>query len=221
MKNFIYSIFIIILFTSCADNSKIGKYTKEPLPENFKYVITKDESNVALEKNQIYVQLSEKLTEGQIATLAEELFNSKDKQRRFYIYYSLINSNDDEMVWAISHFDPELEITINGSTATQEIKVKENASKVDGKIIGMFYEEEFTSASYTVFEKDNKIFVKNLLKNGQSTQNEMIESKVENGKKLEFKDGLYNGEYYILTNNNQLEFYNKENKNFTTAIEIK
>ena len=49
----------------------------------------------------------------------------------------------------------------------------------------------------------------------------MIESKVENGKKLEFKDGLYNGEYYILTNNNQLEFYNKENKNFTTAIEIK
>jgi hypothetical protein len=32
------------------DNSKIGKYTKEPLPENFKYVITKDESNVALEK---------------------------------------------------------------------------------------------------------------------------------------------------------------------------
>ena len=83
MKKLTYLLFAFILLISCGENAKIGKYTKEPLPENFSYEIINDESNSALEKNQLEIELSQKLTEGQIATLAEELFNSKDKQRRF------------------------------------------------------------------------------------------------------------------------------------------
>lgn len=111
MKKLITILFGIILLISCRNNAKIGKYIKEPIPENFLYEITKDESDASIGKNQLEIEISEKLTEGQIATLAEELYNSKKKQRRFYIFYKLKNV-ESSTAWAISHFDPELEIEI-------------------------------------------------------------------------------------------------------------
>ncbi|MDI1257110.1 MAG: hypothetical protein PSV16_13530 [Flavobacterium sp.] len=217
---FTAAFFIVLINLVGGSSSTIGKYKKEPLPDNFKYEITADESNAAVEKNQLKVQLSEKLTVGQIATLAEQLYNSKDKQRRFYIFYTLKTSGDVGVAWAISHFDPELEIKIMGATQAEENLSKKNAGKVDGKILGMFYEEEFTSCSYTVYEKNGKFYVQTTYKDGGSNVNEMKKSDVENGIKLEDINGNTNGEYYILTKENLLEFFNKENRNFTTGYLI-
>lgn len=216
----LFTAFFFIVLINLGGSSTIGKYKKEPLPDNFKYEITEDKSNASLGKNQLYVQLSEKLTVGQIATLAEELYNSKEKQRRFYIFYSLKKSGDVGIAWAISNFDPELEIKIMGATQAEENEIKKNTEKVDGKILGMFYEEEFSSCSYTVYERDNKIYIKTIYKNGQGNENEMEKSNLENGIKLQDIDNSSNGEYYILTKENTLEFYNKENKKFTTALPI-
>jgi len=50
MKKLALLLFAFVLVISCGGNTKIGKYTKEPLPEGFTYEIIKDESNVVLEK---------------------------------------------------------------------------------------------------------------------------------------------------------------------------
>ncbi len=211
-----------LIFKSCFGSSPtIGKYTKEELPKDFTYIITKDESNVATEKNQLYVELNQKVTEGQIATLAEELFNSKEKQRRFYIFYSLKSTEDAHVYWATSHFDPELEITINGSTSAEEKIVKNNTGKVDGKVIGNFYEEELSSSSYTVYEKNNKVFIKSISKDNVSAINEMKRSEIATGIKLEYSNDSFNGEYFILTKDNKLEFYNKNNEKFAIGSILK
>ena len=97
--------FLLTILTSC-DNDRIGTYTKEPLPSDFSYRVLKDESKPSLEKNQLTVEINEKLTEGQIATLAEKLYKSKDEQRRFYIFYLLPGMKDGSGAWATSHFDP-------------------------------------------------------------------------------------------------------------------
>jgi hypothetical protein len=214
------AIFFIVLIKCTGGSSTIGKYTKEELPKDFTYQITKDESNVVTDKNQLYVQLNEKLTEGQIATLAEELFNSKEKQGRFYIFYSLKSAEDAHVYWATSHFDPELEITINGSTLAEENLVKKNTGKVDGKVIGNFYEEELSSSSYTVYENNNKVFIKSISKDNVSAINEMKRSTVETGIKLEYVNDSFNGEYFILTIDNKLEFYNKNNEKFATGQKL-
>jgi hypothetical protein len=215
------SIFFIILINFAGGSSStIGKYTKEELPKNFSYAITKDDSTVKLDKNQLYVELSEKLTVGQIATLAEELFNSKDKQRRFYIFYKLKGENDSVACWAISHFDPELEIEIIGSTNNQDSNMLKEAKKVNGNVLGVFNEKEYTFAIYTVYEKDNSAFVKTTFKNGQVIESKMRVSKTKDGNRYDYNTDESNGEYYILTNENVLEFYNKENKRFTSANQI-
>ena len=226
-KKLVITIAILIIgafliFKFCfASSSTIGKYTKEELPKDFAYTITKDESDAYAEKNQLYVQLSQKLTEGQIATLAEELYNSKEKQRRFYIFYSLKKSGDVRAYWAKSDFDPELQIEILGSTQKQENQTISKIGKIDGNIIGSYYEEELTSSSFTVYENNNKTFIKSILKDGQATITEMNKSIVENGTKLNYIDDSFSGEYFILTKENNLEFYNKKNEKFTTGYIIK
>ena len=218
MRKLFYAILTMLFITSCGNDTKIGKYTKEPLPENFTYEIVKDESNEALEKNQLSVELSGKLTEGQIATIAEELFNSKDKQRRFYISYNLKGVENTSTFWAISNFDPELEIEIIGSTINEDNAKDKLSEKVDGDVVGKWNENKYTYSNLIIFKKENKTFLKTIYKNGQISDVELKESKSENGIRYDYKDGGYNGEYFILNKEKNLELYNKENKNFTTAM---
>jgi|GEM_PF-1095215 len=211
-------LFVKLIFGGSFD-SITGKYTKEDLPSNFEYKIIKDESNPGVEKNQLQVEINQKLTEGQIATLAEELYLTKDKQRRFYIFYNLEDNENSVVAWATSHFDSELEIAINGSSNTEDNKMLLEAKKVTGNIIGIFDERDYTFSLYTVYEDNGKTFVKTSFKNGQSMIEEMVKSNVKNGTKLVNKHGGSQGEYYIL-NNNILEFYNKEDKMFTKGVKL-
>ena len=219
MKKIFILSFIYFLAISC-NKTDLGKYKPEPLPENFNYTITKDLSNPNLEKNEIYVDISEKLTEGQIATLAEELYNQKNKERRFYIFYQLQNEKNENVAWATSHFDPELEIGINGSTKSEDEKMLKSSKETDGEILGMYNEKEYTFATYTIFKKNGKVFVKTVYKDGSFSDSEVKETKVKDGIKLVEKNTNGNGEYYVLKNN-ILEFYNGKNEMFTTANKLK
>lgn len=217
MKKLTFILFAIFLLISCGENTKIGKYTKEALPENFSYEIMKDGSNTVLEKNQLDVEISEKLTEGQIATLAEELYNSKDKQRRFYIFYKLKGVENSAAAWATSHFDPEIDIDILGSTTKEDTNKDKLSEKIDGEVIGKWNENKYTFSNLIIYKKENKTFIKTVFKNGQTSDSELKETKSTNGIRYDYKDGGYNGEYFILNNQKELELYNIENKNFTTA----
>lgn len=217
MKKFTFLLLTFILI-SCGETTQIGKYTKETLPENFAYEIIKDDSDAALEKNQLEIEISEKLTEGQIATLAEKLYNSKDKQRRFYIFYKLKGVENSVVAWATSHFDPELEIDISGSTTAEDISKDKLSEQINGEVIGKWDENKYTFSNLIIYKKDNKIFIKTVFKNGQTSDEELKENKTDKGVRYDYKDGGYNGEYFILNNAKELELYNSENKNFTTAM---
>lgn len=240
MKKITSIIFAIFLLVSCGENTKIGKYTKEALPKNFYYEIIKDESNAVLEKNQLTVEISEKLTVGQIASLAQELYNSKDNRRRFYIWYK-IKDIDNGTTWATSHFDPELEISINGSTTEEDIKngklleeidneISINASttnedkpsiKNDSEIIGKWDENKFSFTNLIIYKKDNKTFLKTIFKNGVVLDDELIEIKTSKGIRYNYKDSeSNNNEYLILNSEGMLDIYDPIDGKYTTAKSI-
>lgn len=211
--------FLVKLIFGGSSNATIGNYTKEDLPENFEYRIIKDESNPNIEKNQLQVEINQKLTEGQLATLAEELYNTKEKQRRFYIFYNLKDNENSIVAWATSHFDPELEIAINGSTYTEDNKMLLEAKKVKGNIIGIFNEQNYIFSLYTIYENNGKTFIRTTFKDGESIDNEVEKVSSINGIRYNYKEDVSQGEYFIL-NNDVLEFYNAENKMFTSGTKI-
>jgi len=209
MKNIIL-ILVALILVSC-DNSMIGKYKKEQLPSDFNYSITEDNSNNALEKNQLTIEINMKITVGQIATLADELYKSKPEQRRFYIFYNLKGMDTNKGAWATSHFDPELEIQILGSTEEQDNKTA-NVSDISGEIIGKWRSESSLMGAVLVLYKDSngKLNMKITFKDGSSMTNEISEETKQNMKIL--KDGNSHGEYYIIEQNGNLGMYGNNGK---------
>lgn len=209
-----------VIYKACSSSSStIGKYTKTELPENFTYNITKDDSEQNVDKNQLYVEISEKINEGQIATLASELYDSKPAKERTYIFYN-IKGHNDKMSWAISHFNPELEITINGSSPEEDEKMLNVAKETKGKILGIFSEQGYTGCYFVVVENSKDFFVNQIYKNGEVAEQKMIRTETKNGVKFSPNNGEKQNEYYILRENS-LEFYNGKNENFTTASIVK
>lgn len=191
----------------------------EDLPNDFSYKILDDKSDITLEKNQFYVEISNKITEGQIATLAKKLFESKPLQRRFYIFYYLPGMSINNSAWAISHFDPELEIKIIGSTVTEDEQLLEKAKEaIDGEIIGFWKESKITNSIYIIYKKNNDIKLRWILEGSDPVEELLIEENSNQGMRYSFKHGGYNGEYFIFNNEAELELYNKEGKQFATAL---
>ncbi len=127
---------------------------------------------------------------------------------------------DGSGAWATSHFDPELKIDIIGATPKEEAAANATADKVEGEIVGKWHEEQYTSANYVIFRKDNKTFVRTIFKNGQTSDEELKCKKGSNGIRYDYKEGEMYGEYFILKNSGELQFYNKANKRFTTATKL-
>jgi hypothetical protein len=212
-------VICVLFLSSCGNNDMIGKYKKQPLPSDFIFKIIEDKSNDSLEKNQLSVEINHKITVEQIATLADSLFSSKPKQRRFYIFYLLPESRGD--VWATSHFDPEIKIEILGSTTQQDTTTAKIAEVVTGDVIGKWQEEKYTSSNYVIYKKNNQLFIKTIFKDGQVSDEELKETKEKSVTRYDYKNGGYNGEYFVLNKIGNLEFYNSENINFTTAVQKK
>lgn len=201
-------------------SSGLNTYKKESLPPDFVYTIVKDNSNEALGKNEVEVEINKKLTIDQIATLADRIYESKPLQRRFYIFYFLEKYKKGDHAWAISHFDPNLEIEILGSSMLQDSTSGKIVANFKGDIVGKWYERDYTNSTYILYKLNSKKFMKTVFKDGEEMDEELIEKKVPTGLRLDPKEKT-NGEYYILSNKDILEFYDEENKKFTSASKLR
>jgi len=216
MKYFI-TLFVALTFLSCKQNSnKIGKYNKAALPPDFSYKILEDNSNVSLDKNALTIQINKKISVEQIATIADELYSSKNKQRRFYIFYLLPDMKINTGAWATSHFDPELDIQIIGATVKEEETVKK--IEIEGAVIlGKWYDENVVPGSTSVlYKKGNKLFMRLTFKNGQKMDSELKEKNQKGLKRLNYVEDMQ-GEYFVIEKTGELGMYNKANKQFGLA----
>lgn len=109
MRNFI-CLLILSISLSANGQEKVGNYKKSTLPKGFNYNIVRDKSNA--EKNELHIVINMKLSVSQIATLASELYNTKEHKPRFYIYYHYFLNVKPGNPWATSNFEPKLRIKI-------------------------------------------------------------------------------------------------------------
>lgn len=230
MKNLIYILIGLLFLSSCGQSSNRNtedeqeqetlKQRKEMINSESYKIISETENvnpDFGINKCNINIELKEKISKEKLTLIANNLRETRTTYDKVWIFYYLPGMKVGAGAWATTHFTPNLQVEILGTTANEEAKQKENSDNVDGKIIGKFYEQQYTSATYTVYEKNNKIFIKMAFKDGSSSDDEMKKSTVSNGTRFDYKDGGSNGEYFILTKSGILEFYSEDNTKFTTA----
>lgn len=114
----------------------------------------------------------------------------------------------------------KLKITIpdNVEQIIKHIDEESLSKKVDELIIGRWEETNYTNTKLIIYKKNNKIFIKTVDKDGNFFSNELKQQKNSKGIRYDYKEGGFNGEYFILNKNNKLEFYNMLNEKFTEAL---
>jgi hypothetical protein len=214
-------IFLIALaLSSCG--KKQGLETKPSsadsgakIASDYTYQITGEYK--ALMYRWLGVELSKKITKEELTTLATKLHaNYPDLS----IGFRLKGMNNGDLPWATALFEPDLKITINGSTEDEQNKAALAATQnIDGKVVGKWHEDRSPSSTYVIFEKGGKtyerqIFEQGITNPGSSTPSsnddeELIKRKVHGLTRFYEKDGVP-AEYFIISKDSNMEFYDDE-----------
>ncbi len=205
-------------FSNENQETKIKEETLQDKIDNEKIIVLEENRNDSLRKVVVNLNLREKISENELKKIAKKIrkFEDKDKYDKVWIFYFLEGTKENSGAWATTHFSPELEVKILGATAKEEEQSKEKINSVKGKIIGKWYEEQYTSSSIVIYKENGKIYAKTIFKNGQEMIENLEEKKVDIGTKYFDKENGQ-GEYFIVLKNGDLGFFNKENKQFTTG----
>jgi len=216
----IFIIFIImgsflIGFFSCGTKETQDVISSEKLkiPSNeIQYTIINEEKYLDI-KTSIDVRLKSEVDEQTITQIAKELEKERrGKYKRIFINYYLEGMKVGEGAYALSHFNPNLEVQIMGLTREEKTQLLEKTSLSESNLIGRWIDDTpYLGRVITISRNANtlELSIQSLYKDGSEGSKKLIE-KIVNGQKHWVEEGNVFGEYYFLNNDGNLSIYDAE-----------
>jgi len=168
-----------------------------------------EKTNLQNIKGSIDIRLEKKVPKDFLQKLALKLRETElRKYDRLFITYYLPGMKPGSGAWATSHFNPNLEVKILGTTIEEEKALKDRPKDSSDEIIGEWLDESpYVGVKYTLMKKNGKIIMVRKFKDGTGSENEMIQKKHSGRLRFEEKDGNDFGEYYLIERNGNLGAY--------------
>jgi len=173
-------------------------------------------------KRSIDVRLNKKVSESTLRTIALRLKaqDSRSYERTFICYY-LPGMEVDSGAWATTHFNPNLEVKIQGLTSEQENAFRQLPDDPSREVIGSWLDESpFIGSRVTIYRQNGKLFLENTYKDGSIGKKEMVEKSSSKGRTFQKKEGSPAGEYYLIDRQGNLQLWDQEGW-FSTARKLK
>jgi hypothetical protein len=168
-----------------------------------------EKTNLGNIKGSIDIRLEKKVTKDFLQKLALKLREAEPrKYDRLFITYYLLGMTPGSGAWATSHFNPNLEVKILGTTIEKEKALLSEPKNSSGEIIGEWLDESpYVVAKYTLMKKNGKIIMMRKFKDGSGSKKEMVQKNQSGRLRFEEKGGNDFGEYYIIERNGNLGAY--------------
>jgi len=186
---------------------------KLKIPSNeIQYTIINEEKYLDI-KTSIDVRLKSEVDEQTITQIAKELEKERrGKYKRIFINYYLEGMKVGEGAYALSHFNPNLEVQILGFTKEEKTQLLEKTSLSESNLIGRWIDDTpYLGRVITISKNANtsELSIQSLYKDGSEGSKKLIE-KIVNGQKHWVEEGNVFGEYYFLNNDGNLSIYDAE-----------
>ncbi|MCX5883761.1 MAG: hypothetical protein NTU74_18790 [Deltaproteobacteria bacterium] len=194
--------------------------------EGINYTVI-EKSNWQNFKCRISIRFEQKVSKEFLQKLAVKLRQEETiKYTKILISYYLPGMIPGSGPWATSHFNPDLEVKILGTTIEEEKALVSNPN-LEVKILGTTTEEEKALVSnpknssgeiigewlddvgtkYTLLKNNGKILLIRKFKNGSSSEKEMIQKMQYERLRFEEIGGNNYGDYILIDNNGRLYVY--------------
>lgn len=166
-------------------------------------------------KRTVEVELPERLDETELTRLAEHIKGLSNKEvERTFIGYRIAGTDPNQVYWATTHYNPNLEVKIMGESATNYESMKGQVLP-EGDVIGSWMVNQGLEYRMTAYNKDGKTYLQSMYSDGTSSDDLYMLTETDKGTKLE-EEGNEFGEYFIINSEGKLEFWS-DNGNYYTA----
>ena len=156
----------------------------------------------------VWAQISNRITEQQIAQFAKEIRDSKkEKYDRTFIFLILPHQKaKNNEAWATCHFTPELEIRILGNTQEEYEKMSSSLNIPEKDIIGKWINDFIIKRTIIYHKKNNKKYITLIDPTGKKQTFEVVETAFRGRTILKPKKDflLTYGAYLSIGNNGDL-----------------
>lgn len=173
-------------------------------------------------KRQLEVVLSRKVSADVLKAIAYDL-KGRDPQtyEKTFISYRIAGI-DGGGFWAQTHFSPNLEVKILGIDAETERSLLEGTpGKSDRDIVGVWLEDRTSVENrIEIYRKNQTLYIERTYADRSSGIDKLTEETAPNGVRLFDRPNNEYGEYYLLTNDGNLQYWNKT-RNYYTAKKIR
>ena len=213
MYKFIILFSISFILFGCGDESSSGV----KIPDDINYSILEDEKLYGI-KRSVEVSLNKKVSREVLKEFALSIKESDSRSyQRTFIGYFIAGNDRNQGYWASSHFNPNLEVEIIGlSIEDEKALIKKAAPAPEANIIGSWLADRpYIGGKMTLFYTNGKLFLESAYSDGSLEVKEMAESRDNGGKRIYDKGDNIFGEYFIINESNELEFWSKNDHYFT------
>lgn len=219
-------LFSILVFYGCKNEtvnndpsnySKSDDATKQENKLEKDWKIFDEEIDPAFNKTKVYVRLEKAIDEQALSKIAHQIKDSRKKHEKVYIFYLLPDQEKGKGAWAYSHFTPQLEIKIQGTSIEEAEKL--NSSTVSGEILSKWEDTQPYVGNIKYLVKENgELFMKIIYKDGSKKNEKLSKVKYQNNVRYNYKNK--HGEFYVVEANGNLGYYDSDGK-FYEAKKIK
>lgn len=197
--------------------------TQSSLPEDVEITVLDetivDSPTVDATKRSLDVRLSRRVTEEELDAIARDLkARETDRYDRTFITYYLPGMQPGKGAWATTHYNPDLDVRILGTTVEQEEALSEDAATPESagrETVGTWRSNQpYQAARISIYREDETLLMEMSFADGSSMKREVTESQISNGTRYDW-EGSY-GEYYVVTPSGALELWDETDGLFTT-----
>jgi hypothetical protein len=175
------------------------------IPKDVTYKVI-EEQTIPGAKRSLDVRLNKKVSREVLRAIALTL-KQRDPRKydRTFIVYLLPGMKPGAGAWATSHFDPELELQILGSTAEEEAEMKKSSIEPGAKVIGRWTDDQAVGALLTIYKKGRKLILRYTFKDGSELTKEIREGRSSKGRRFEPKQKSGDGAHWIIDKKGNLQ----------------
>ena len=181
------------------------------IPSDVNYSII-DQQIIPGVRRALTIRLNRKVTEEQRRAIALNLKAQDPKNyKRTFMGYLLPGMKDGAGAWATTHFDPNLEVRILGLTLAKEQELSRPVRQEAGRTVkGVWLDRSpFVSGRITFLERDGKLYVERLFKDGSGSTDRLLEEQRKDGNRF-FIEGGRRSDYFKIDRQGNLQMWDEE-----------
>lgn len=158
------------------------------------------------------IRLSGRIPEEKIKRIAEYIVENEGKGcSPLFIFYFLPDEKPGiDMAWAFSHYNPQLEIKINGLDLETKATLEAKLTKADENVIGSWLDTGVLSHTIVIKIVKDTYQMSTVYGDG-SGETKTLGVEVVNGEERLYENpGNYYGDYMVIQKNGNLAFYDNK-----------